>query len=213
MNSNSTLLFEADALDIWRGPRRLCHNISFQLHAGEILHLQGPNGSGKTSLLRTLTGLSFPEAGAVRWRGQSIHRQRHDFQQELAWLAHQNGLKDGLTPHENLYFAATLRPAHGRADAARVLADLGLDDCRDLPCRHLSAGQRRRVALARVLLASARLWLLDEPYTSLDSATIRQVNAAFAAHLAAGGLIVLSSHQPLELGGRSIQVLNLGEAG
>lgn len=213
MNPTQLPLFEADALDIWRGSRRLCQGLGFQLGAGEVLHLQGPNGSGKTSLLRALAGLAFPEAGEVRWGGQAIHRQRHDYQQELAWLAHQNGLKDGLTAYENLHFTAALWPRHSQANPAILLTELGLDACRDLPCRYLSAGQRRRVALARVLLSPARLWLLDEPYTSLDSPTVRQVNASFAAHLAAGGLIVLSSHQSVELAGIAVQVLTLGEQG
>lgn len=195
-----------------RGERLLFRDLAFRLQAGELLLVQGGNGQGKTSLLRLLTGLSRPEAGEVRWRDRPIQEQREAYHAEMVYLGHANGVKDDLNPVENLRFAEGLQGR--RFDAARAVATLerlGLDRCLDLPCRVLSFGQRRRVALAALLLAGATLWILDEPLTGLDVHAVALMEGLIRDHLAAGGLVVATTHQPLNLEGVKVQRLLVGK--
>jgi heme exporter protein A len=195
-----------------RGERLLFKRLNFTLEQGQVLLVQGGNGQGKTSLLRLLAGLSRPDAGDVRWRGEPISRCRDTYHQEMAYLGHANGIKDELDPSENLRFNDGL---HNRAfDAGRAVATLtrlGLSRCLDLPCRALSFGQRRRVALSALLLADARLWVLDEPLTGLDVHAVALVEGLIRDHLHAGGLVVATTHQPLRLEGVSVQRLQVGD--
>lgn len=189
-------MLQVDELEIRRGERVLVAGLSFSASAGEIVHLKGPNGSGKTSLLRCLAGLSLPDDGAVRWFGHCFTgRVGPEARARLLYLGHQEGLKGGLDARENLQFLQALTGASGDIDGA--LAAAGLGNRRGVPVQRLSAGQRRRTALARLQLSAAPVWLLDEPFTALDVEGIALLTDWIAAHLAAGGLVVLTTHQPL----------------
>jgi heme exporter protein A len=194
-----------------RSERLLFKGLSFGLSASQLLLVQGGNGQGKTSLLRLLTGLGRPDAGEVRWRGESIVRCRDRYHREMAYLGHANGIKDDLTPVENLRFHVAL---HGRpfeqAQALDTLKRLGLSRCLDLPCRALSFGQRRRVALSALLLAGASLWILDEPLTGLDVTAVALVEGLIRDHLHAGGMVVATTHQVMNLAGVDVQRLVVG---
>jgi heme exporter protein A len=194
-----------------RGDRLLFKDMNFNLSSGQLLLVQGGNGQGKTSLLRLLTGLARAEEGEVRWQGEAINNQREVFHGDMVYLGHANGVKDDLNPVENLRFAAGLQ---GRsldlALAIATLEKLGLSRCLDLPCRVLSFGQRRRVALAALLLAGAKLWILDEPLTGLDVHAVALMEGLIRAHLEAGGMVVATTHQALNLEGISVQRLLVG---
>lgn len=194
-----TALLHARELSLFRGEHCLFHNLSFSLSEGEALHVLGPNGSGKTSLLRSLAGLLDLESGVVEWRGQAIDRQRQAYHGELSWFAHRVGFKGDLSVDENLAVERGLR----EFDAARtseVLERLGIDASRRaLPFRALSAGQQRRVGLARTLLSPAPLWLMDEPFTNLDKEGQSLVIQLVTEHLTRAGLCVFASHQDIAL--------------
>ena len=194
-----------------RGERLLFKDMNFSLKEGELLLVQGGNGQGKTSLLRLLTGLARPEAGEVSWCGEPIGRVSEAYHAAMCYLGHANGVKDDLDPLENLRFSDGL---HGRSfDRSRAVAtleQLGLTRCLDLPCRVLSFGQRRRVALAALLLAGATLWILDEPLTGLDVHAVALMEGLIREHLKAGGMVVATTHQALNLEGVSVQRLLVG---
>ncbi|MEL7186994.1 MAG: cytochrome c biogenesis heme-transporting ATPase CcmA, partial [Pseudomonadota bacterium] len=162
-----TAKLSGNALTLIRGERCLFEDLSFALNPGELLLLEGQNGSGKTSLLRAMAGLLSLESGDVRWNDVPVLEQRQDYHAETVWLGHRSGLKSDLTMLENLRFEACLRPQSGK-DSDEVFDRLGIRHLRKLPVRSLSAGQQRRVALARLLLADVPLWLMDEPFTNLD---------------------------------------------
>lgn len=194
-----------------RGDRLLFKAMNFNLNAGELLLVQGGNGQGKTSLLRLLTGLSRPEEGEVRWRGEPINKQREIYHAEMVYLGHANGVKDDLNPVENLRFADGLQGrAFDQERAVATLENLGLSRCLDLPCRVLSFGQRRRVALAALLLAGATLWILDEPLTGLDIHAVAMMEGLIRDHLTGGGMVVATTHQTLNLEGVNVQRLLVG---
>ena len=199
-------MLETTALACERGPRRLFADLSFAVAPGGLLRVRGANGSGKTTLLRTLAGLTRPAAGAVRWRGESIGE---DFRKEMLFLGHAPAVKDELTVLENLEFAVQLSGLKN-GECKKALEQLGIARLADLPARYLSQGQRRRAALARLALSAAvPLWLLDEPFAALDSAGMAQVSALCAAHLAAGGMLVLTSHQDVAIGSAAAQSIEL----
>lgn len=194
-----------------RGERLLFKGMNFSVGAGELLLVQGGNGQGKTSLLRLLTGLARPEEGEIRWRGENIRKNREAFHAEMIYLGHANGVKDDLNPVENLRFAEGLQGrAFEQERAIGILKQLGLTLCLDLPCRVLSFGQRRRVALSAMLLADAKLWILDEPLTGLDVHAVALMEGLIRAHLEGGGLVVATTHQALNLEGVKVQRLLVG---
>jgi heme exporter protein A len=196
--SPSSPALAVEGLACQRGERLLFEGLGFALGPGQLLLLTGANGSGKSSLLRLLAGLNLPAAGVIRWRGRTIAEDAPAHRQRLRFLAHLDGVKPALTVSENLTFWAALLGAQAmRVDAA--LATFGLAPIADLPARFLSAGQRRRLALSRLALMPAPLWLLDEPSTSLDSEGVERLLATLAAHRAQGGIAVIATHDRLAL--------------
>lgn len=202
-------ILEARSLECIRGDRILFTNLSFALNAGTALQVEGPNGAGKTSLLRILCGLSLPSEGEVRWQGEDIRKTRSEFLDEVAYVGHIHGVKGDLTSLENLDIARSLGGTAQGISTVDALAMLGLGGYEDLPCRMLSAGQRRRVALARLLVVEARLWILDEPFTALDTTGIATVEVLITEHLISGGVAVLTSHQPITLGDQTTDHISL----
>ncbi|MBZ0069382.1 MAG: cytochrome c biogenesis heme-transporting ATPase CcmA [Thiobacillus sp.] len=195
-----------------RGERLLFRNLDFELATGEALLVRGGNGRGKTSLLRILCGLSMPAAGAVRWRGEPIGKVHEQYGREMAYIGHANGIKDDLTPLENLRLAAALGGRDlDNATAMAALERVGLSRCLDFPSRVLSFGQRRRVALAGLMTAGALLWILDEPLTGLDVQGVAMVEQMIRDHVVAGGLVIMTTHQPLALDGVTPRTLSVGE--
>jgi heme exporter protein A len=191
-------MLKVSGLTCSRGERQLFADVSFSLAAGEWLHVQGENGAGKTSLLRLLVGLSPADAGEIYWRG--VAASEADFHRDLLYLGHHAAVKDDLTPLENLCLSAALDgiPLDEKA-ALAALVRLGLRGREALPVRVLSAGQKRRVLLARLLTRPAALWVLDEAFNALDSGAVQLLGELIGEHLAKGGLAVLTSHQPLPL--------------
>jgi heme exporter protein A len=186
-----------------RGDKTLFSGVSFALNAGEWLHLEGSNGSGKTSLLRTVTGFTPPAQGQVRWKGLSLAQAPEAFHADLLYLGHALALKDELSALENLEADAAIAARRFvPADARAALQRLGLRGRARLPVRVLSQGQKRRVALARLLLQDAPLWVLDEPFVALDAQAQALVADAISAHVQRGGMVLLTSHQALDLQGR-----------
>ncbi len=205
-------MLEVTKLECRRGDRRLFSGLDFALNAGTLLHVRGRNGSGKTTLLRTLCGLFTPEAGEIRWRGQSTRELGEEFQRNLLYFGHLNGIKGDLTGIENLTIAATLDG--DRVDQPAIweaLKQIGLAGFEDLPTRMLSQGQKKRVALARLILSRAPLWILDEPFTALDTGAVALLQRLIADHIAAGGLAVLTTHQEVPLTSGQIRRLDLGD--
>ena len=197
---------QADDLACRRGHRTLFEGLRLDLAEGEWVHVRGDNGAGKTSLLRLLAGLARPAAGRVLWDGTDIVRDGADYRAALLYVGHLPGTKDELTALENVRLAAALDGhAVSEALALDALGRLGLRGREDLPLRDLSQGQRRRVALSRLIWRKARLWILDEPLTALDTAAVALVSGLVQAHVDAGGLAVLTSHQNIPMpGGREL---------
>jgi heme exporter protein A len=189
---------EARALACSRGAATLFRDVSFRVAAGEWLAVRGPNGSGKTTLLRCVAGLTRADRGEVLWDGESTQRERSRFNASLVFGGHLPGIKDDLSAEENLHGALCLRGVTASAAACReALAEVGLEKRRALPARRLSAGQRRRVGLARLLLDPAPLWALDEPLTALDDEGRRLFERLLERHLAGGGLALVATHHDL----------------
>ncbi len=205
------MTLQAYQLTCTRGERQLFNNINFALNSGDAMRVVGANGSGKTSLLRLLCGLSSPAEGEVRWNGKNITKTREEFASQLIYLGHANGVKDDLIAWENLVIASALS-GHPitRDDAYTALDNLGLHEAADLPTRALSQGQRKRVALARLQFGShAPLWILDEPFTALDQKTVINLCAALNQHLQLGGMLIYTTHQEIELNPRQMLTLDL----
>lgn len=187
----------ADSLCCVRDQRTLFRNLSFQLHIGECLQIEGLNGAGKTSLLRILCGLLSPQEGTIYWRGEDIDENRPAYHRELLYIGHTPGLKDELSPLQNLRFYSSLHKQS--EDFAAALDQVGLYGYEDIPVRSLSAGQKRRVALARLWLSDVPLWILDEPLTAIDSAGVHNLERRLEHHCQQGGCLLLTSHQTLHL--------------
>ncbi|HFO4509516.1 TPA: cytochrome c biogenesis heme-transporting ATPase CcmA [Escherichia coli] len=189
-------MLEARELLCERDERTLFSGLSFTLNAGEWVQITGSNGAGKTTLLRLLTGLSRPDAGEVLWQGQPLHQVRDSYHQNLLWIGHQPGIKTRLTALENLHFY------HRDGDTAQcleALAQAGLAGFEDIPVNQLSAGQQRRVALARLWLTRATLWILDEPFTAIDVNGVDRLTQRMAQHTEQGGIVILTTHQSLNV--------------
>jgi heme exporter protein A len=203
-------MLEISNLACTRGDHLLFSDLSFSLSTGDLLQVQGANGSGKTSLLRTLCGFITPEAGEIRWRGQDIRELDEEYFAEILYLGHLNAIKDELNALENLRISAGLSGCE--VDDKQVISALrrmGLRGRETLPVKVLSQGQRRRVALARLLFGYASLWILDEPLTALDVSAVELMQELIGEHLASGGMVIYTTHQPLEVAGVTTRVLTL----
>ncbi|MGA7981183.1 MAG: cytochrome c biogenesis heme-transporting ATPase CcmA [Chromatiaceae bacterium] len=205
-------MLEVVDLECRRGDRRLFSGLSFDLDAGTLLHVRGRNGSGKTTLLRALCGLLAPEKGEIRWGGESIRKLGDDYHEAILYFGHLNGIKSDLSGVENLRIAATLDGDNADEDRLwSALEHMGLAGFEDLPTKVLSQGQKKRVALARLLVSRATLWILDEPFTALDVDAVDLLQILIAQHIADEGMVVLTTHQEVPLTSGQIRRLHLGE--
>jgi heme exporter protein A len=202
---------EVHQLSCIRGDRRLFSDLSFELHAGQVLYLKGRNGSGKTTLQRSISGLFHPDAGEIRWNKQSITDLGEAFYRDVLYIGHAPGIKLDLTAVENLRFQCRLKELSVSEEQIwDALQKLGLAGFEDLPARVLSAGQKRRIALARLFLDHSRLWVLDEPFTALDVAAVELLLELITQHLGLDGMVILTTHQEVDLPAQRVLEITLG---
>ncbi|HFD79498.1 MAG TPA: cytochrome c biogenesis heme-transporting ATPase CcmA [Gammaproteobacteria bacterium] len=192
-----------------RDDRILFQDLSFRVSEGEVLLLEGRNGSGKTSLLRILCGIRMPDEGEIAWNGEDIFRLGPDYHADMAYVGHRDGIKLDLTTSENLDIARGLGEPRADFTVEQALEQVDLGGYEDVPARSLSAGQQRRLALARLLVTQARLWILDEPFTSLDTHGIGVVERLFTGHLADGGMLAVTSHHAVHIETANVHRINL----
>lgn len=199
---------EARALSCLRGERVLFSNLSFEVFGGQCLHIRGQNGVGKTSLLRLLAGISSPEAGEILWNGQDIKTQVEQYHNQLLFAGHRDALKEDLTALENIQiFAAIDGIALSEKELLATLWRFGLQGREDLPVSCLSAGQKKRVLMARMISRQAQLWILDEPFNALDTHAVGELQDVIQEHLSNQGLVIMTSHQVLSM--QNVKVLDL----
>lgn len=192
-------MFAAANLFCERDERVLFSHLDFSIAAGEVLQVQGANGSGKTTLLRILCGLNPDYTGEISWEGQYVQEIRETFNSRMFYLGHSPAINKTLTPLQNLRWYCA---SHGFSDDEAIrasLAELGLAGYENIPCHQMSAGQQRRVSLARLLLSQAQLWILDEPFTALDKQGVTELEGRIAAKATAGGAVILTTHHALQL--------------
>ena len=204
-------LLTGTGLTLWRGANCLFDALSFSAAPGNALLIRGPNGSGKTTLLRVIAGLTLAEEGEVKWNGTPVIGCDNSGRHLMTYCGHATALKPELTTMENLRFFARLS-GYPIRQIGELLVASGLAACADLPTRVLSAGQKRRAALARVFMSGAQLWLLDEPQTNLDSAGRQFLERMLQEHLAGSGTAVIVAHQSIDLGAAPVTVLQMGDA-
>jgi heme exporter protein A len=207
-SANSQPLLRASDLTCIREERILFEALDFAITAGDIVQIEGPNGAGKTSLLRILAGLSKPYDGDIYFQETSIAKQREAFHQELLYLGHLPGVKDEMTAQENLEFNLAL---HGSSSntAEQTLSEVNLLGFEDAFASHLSAGQHRRISLARLWQSQAKIWILDEPFTAIDKLGVKKLEALFLQHADNGGCVILTTHQDLSLPAERVKKVTL----
>jgi heme exporter protein A len=204
-------MLEVASLECVRGDLSLFNDLTFSVNAGELMHLHGHNGSGKTTLLRTLSGLVKPVHGEVLWLGENIDELQEDFTRHLTYIGHKNAIKDDLSAVENLQIASLLDGFAVSDDQAwQALDQIGLRGMEDLPTKVLSQGQKKRVALARLLVTQTRLWILDEPFVALDKQAVVLLEQVIRDHIANGGLAIVTTHQEVSLTRGKVKELKLG---
>lgn len=199
---------QIENLSCIRGDRCLFKHLAFSLSESQVVLVEGANGSGKTTLLRVLSGMRQPDEGEVRWCGKSIAALKGDYLEQVNYVGHLDGVKRDLTAWENLQFTGSMSHTNGKS-IAEVLAIVGLSGHAEQQAGQFSAGQRRRLALARLFLLKAKLWVLDEPFTALDRAGIRLLETLFNEHVNRGGMIVMSAHHDIALSEIDVQRVNL----
>lgn len=203
-------MLTARNLECIRGEHKLFSNIFFSVNPGELMFVGGPNGSGKTSLLRLLCGLSSPDSGEILWNGMDIRELDGDYRGMMTYLGHLGGIKDDLTALENLRISCALADCEiDENQAADALGQIGLAGREMLPAKVLSQGQRRRVALARLLVVQTRLWILDEPLTALDTAAVKLIKEILEHNLSKGGMVIMTTHQEIVMTAAAVHHLTL----
>lgn len=201
-------MLSAQALFCERDERILFSELDLELNEGQVLQVQGSNGSGKTTLMRILCGLNDSYEGSVYWYGEPIEEQAESFFASLLYIGHRVGVSKVLTPMENLRWSCSIKQAVDDEVLMKALAEVGLRGFEESPCYTLSAGQQQRVSLARLLASPARLWILDEPFTTLDRKGVAQLEELLAEHASSGGAVLVTTHHKLDIPGLS--VLSLG---
>ena len=199
-------LINVENLCAERDGRVVFSDLDFSVEAGQVIQVTGANGAGKTTLLRMLCGLLPATAGEIYWRGKPAATQRYEFSRDVLFLGHAPGFKTGLSPRENLQWYFALRQKITAGDIDKALAQVGLRGYEDTVCFQLSAGQQRRVALARLLVSRARLWVLDEPFTAIDKQGVGELEAIINDHAGSGGSVILTSHQDLSANAQVKQI-------
>lgn len=205
-------MLEVSNLTAIRDERVLFENLTFSIQPGELVQIEGRNGTGKTTLLRIVTGLGDKEEGEILWKGEQIDKSRDEFHQDLLFLGHQTGVKRELTAFENLIFYQSVHQESSSQEAIfQALAKVGLAGREDVPVAQLSAGQQRRVALARLWLSKQVLWILDEPLTAIDKQGVKVLEALFAHHAENGGIVILTTHQDMFADSPKLRKIKLGD--
>ena len=204
-------MIDVNNISAVRGERLLFENCAFRLNDGQVLYIRGQNGAGKTTLLRMLCGLVRPNKGTIMWNDQNIYDVYSTYCRQFVYVGHENGIKGDLTAGENIQFYREFHGASFTPSESEIMDRLGIAHCTDIPCRYLSAGQKRRVALSRVLSSDASLWLLDEPFTALDESMQNLFVNLLAEHQRKGGICVATSHQPVHWEQLEITELNLSQ--
>ena len=209
MTSEQKSALRGENLECVRNDMVLFSGLSVSVSDGEVLQIKGPNGCGKTSLLRILCGLAVPNDGTVYWNNRDIREYNGEYVENISYVGHHNGIKKELTPSENLRVSNSLSISCNGASPEQALKQFGLYGYEDTPVMKLSSGQQRRVALSRLLLTHAQLWILDEPFTSVDDAGRKFIADVLKMHMNAGGMLILVSHEPVEIPGISIREMAL----
>lgn len=205
-------MLEVSNLTAIRDERVLFENLQFEIKPGELVQIEGRNGTGKTTLLRIVTGLGDREEGIIKWKGEEVEKSRDVFHQDLLFLGHQTGVKRELTALENLRFYQSIQ--NNRSSDEEILTALtqvGLAGREDVPVAQLSAGQQRRVALARLWLSKQILWILDEPLTAIDKQGVKVLESLFVSHADNGGIVVLTTHQDMFSDSPKLRKIKLGD--
>ncbi|NOH52823.1 cytochrome c biogenesis heme-transporting ATPase CcmA [Vibrio coralliilyticus] len=206
-------MLEVSQLTAIRDERILFESLSFTINSGELVQIEGRNGTGKTTLLRIVTGLGDRDSGEIFWNGENIESNRDAYHQDLLFLGHQTGVKRELTAYENLRFYLNIhsRKPVGKEPIYSALMKVGLVGREDVPVAQLSAGQQRRVALARLWLSDHKLWILDEPLTAIDKQGVKVLESLFLSHAEDGGIVILTTHQDMFADNPKLRKIKLGD--
>lgn len=205
-------MLEVSNLTAIRDERVLFESLSFQLQSGDLVQVEGRNGTGKTTLLRIIAGLGDRDEGSISWNGESVESNRDAYHQDLLFLGHQTGVKRELSAYENLHFYQSIHNSTTtKEDIYYALTQVGLAGREDVPAGQLSAGQHRRVALARLWLSKQPIWILDEPLTAIDKQGVKVLESLFMKHAENGGIVLLTTHQDMFADSPKLKKIKLGQ--